>query len=621
MKKVFNVYNITLILVVALIGVLTLRTTEVKAAGTITWTNGSTVTLSRTVQNVYNAPEVDFTYGISTEDTSIVTLKTATFDNGETVNRKMKNTANYDIGYGYDIPDQALVAIKRSQTLPNYFVATTENTVSASNSEYPIYIFFDDEDGTMYYYSEADTIYLNANSSQMFRDMRALTDISGLSEVDTSRVTNMHHMFQVCSALTSISALSNWNTSSVTYMDYMFCDCANLANINGASSWNTSAVTEMRSMFENDTKASGTIQILGNPTIYNSAFRNAATASGAEITVNYGSSTSNINNIIATKSNNSNVVKGSQVSVPASSNDVIFNRKTLSFDGSETVSNSYTVSKSSTINLSNIGLNFTKPGNYELKVKEISTSNSAYPIDDDNEYTIVIQVTNVLDANNVPTGNFNATFAIKDDNDTKVNNMPFSEPKDESKFGYIEVSKTVKGVMADRTEEFEFSIQVDDDEEIDIACENYSGSEKYLISGTGITEDGNEVTKCKSGTKDTIHLTHGQSATIGRFTYNNNNYNSISIDDYYSIFEDEKDGYTTSFKVGSGSETISSEMSPTAVSNGANSVTFYNQNEGSPVTGFILTILPYLILIGLGVVGISLYKKDWSQVLIKMRDK
>ena len=51
-----------------------------------------------------------------------------------------------------------------------------------------------------------------------------------------------------------------------------------------------------------------------NVTNYSDMFSNAATASGAKITVNYTSSTSTlVDNMIATKSSNSNVVKGIQL--------------------------------------------------------------------------------------------------------------------------------------------------------------------------------------------------------------------------------------------------------------------------------------------------------------------
>ena len=446
---------------------------------------------------------------------------------------------------------------------------------------------------------------------QTFANCGLLKNIDGASNWDVSSVTNMYAMFAGCSSLVNINGASNWDTSSVTSMLDMFASCSNLEDINGASNWDTSSVTNMADIFAGCSKASGTFQILGNPTTYTYAFSGTATQSGAQVTVNYGSGTTNIDNIIATKSAGSNVVKGSQVSVPSpgsnSSSGTIFNRKKISFDGSETVSNSYTVTKSTTIDFSNIGLDLSEPGVYDLTVKEIATSNRAYPTTS-TEYTVTIQVQNVLDNNNVPTGNLSATFVIKDSNDNKVNSMSFSHPKDESKFGHIEVTKNVKGLMAQTNKYFDFTVRVDNTNWG--SCSGYTGSEKYPVSGVDTGHfSAAEVTKCKSGTKDSLSLKHGQTAKIGQFTYNNVNYNSVSIDDYYEIIEASESDYTTTFKIGSGSETSGRDTSSQSVRTGTNSVNFYNDKSGSPLTGIITTIIPFLILIGIGTGGLILFRK------------
>ena len=59
--------------------------------------------------------------------------------------------------------------------------------------------------------------------------------------------------------------------------------------------------------------AKATVNIYSNPTYYSGAFDGASTKTGSGITVNYSSTTTNIDAIIATKSSNSNVVKGSQL--------------------------------------------------------------------------------------------------------------------------------------------------------------------------------------------------------------------------------------------------------------------------------------------------------------------
>ena len=63
---------------------------------------------------------------------------------------------------------------------------------------------------------------------------------------------------------------------------------------------------------------SGTFTIKGNPTEYwggtsLNAFFVTSTESGSGLTINYSKNTTNIDAIIATKSSNSNVVKGVQI--------------------------------------------------------------------------------------------------------------------------------------------------------------------------------------------------------------------------------------------------------------------------------------------------------------------
>ena len=614
MKRVFNLYNITLVILIAIISSLVFQTTDVKATGTVTWTDGSTVTISRTVQNVYNAPDVDFTYSVLTSDISL--LKTADFETGWTVSGKIKTLAS-GVSREGDDTDTTVQAIKRANALPNGFTPSTANTVSTSGSDYPIYIFYDSTTHTVYYYSEADIIYLDSDSSSMFCGFRSLTDISGLSQLNTSKVINMESMFQNSNSLANIDALSNWDTSNVTVMSYMFADCDSLTNINGVSNWNTSSVTSIGGIFLAANMVSGTFPILGTPTDYDFAFYNAAIQSGSQLTINYGSGTSNIDAIIATKTNGSNVVKGSVVSAPAPAPapSGIVTTATISFTGSETVSNNYTATKSTTINFANMGLVFDDAGIYEFTIKETATSNDAYPVDGD-EYTVIIQVSN---PGGTITGNYNAAFVINDSNDTKVNNAAFAHAKDESKFGHIELTKKVGGLMGGLNTYFDFSIQIDD--AASNACSSYSGSEKYPVSGGDASHVTiSEVTKCKSGTKDSLSLKHNQTAIIGQFTHNNNTYDSISIDDYYKIVEASVSDYTTTFKIGSGSSTSGRDTSSQSVSNGTNTVTYVNTREGSPLTGIVLTVLPFLILIGIGTGGLILFRKKKGFKKIKKEE-
>jgi len=145
-----------------------------------------------------------------------------------------------------------------------------------------------------------------------------------VSKWDTSKVTDMSNMFKNCIKLTTLN-VGNWNTSNVTNMHQMFAgvkETEDNIDINmslitlDVSKWDTSKVTDMSGMFQNCEKLSTTITIKNSGTTsYEYMFNEAATETGASITVNYTSATSSlVDSMIATKSSDSNVVKGSLVS-------------------------------------------------------------------------------------------------------------------------------------------------------------------------------------------------------------------------------------------------------------------------------------------------------------------
>ena len=144
----------------------------------------------------------------------------------------------------------------------------------------------------------------------MFSGCKSLATLD-LSNFNTANVINMGGMFDECPSLTSLN-LSNFNTSNVEIMSYMFSDCSSLTNLY-ISNFDTSNVIEMVSMFKNCSSLTTTINLTnGYVYYYRNMFSGAATNSGSQITVNYiASAPTLIDNMIATKSSNSNVIKGS----------------------------------------------------------------------------------------------------------------------------------------------------------------------------------------------------------------------------------------------------------------------------------------------------------------------
>ncbi|HGF7842830.1 TPA: immunoglobulin-like domain-containing protein [Enterococcus hirae] len=91
------------------------------------------------------------------------------------------------------------------------------------------------------------------NSTNLFAGggttLQSLTEIEGLSQLDTSNVTDMSYMFAYQIALKNLD-LSGFDTSNVTNMSSMFTAMWKLENLN-ISGFDTSNVTDMHSMFAN----------------------------------------------------------------------------------------------------------------------------------------------------------------------------------------------------------------------------------------------------------------------------------------------------------------------------------------------------------------------------------
>jgi surface protein len=112
-----------------------------------------------------------------------------------------------------------------------------------------------DEDGTKSYVTKVvfDPSFADARPTSTydwFFAMSELESFTGMSNLNTSEVTNMDFMFCSSIKLTSLD-LSSFNTSQVIGMYYMFYGCTNLQTIYVGSGWSTAAVTSSTNMFKN----------------------------------------------------------------------------------------------------------------------------------------------------------------------------------------------------------------------------------------------------------------------------------------------------------------------------------------------------------------------------------
>ena len=160
--------------------------------------------------------------------------------------------------------------VKKSVTRPSTSQAVIN--IEDPDSDYEILAWFDTVSGTIYYYSDAEKIELNKDSSFMLHNFSALREID-MQNFDGKNIENMRDFFSNCSNLASVNFsgfntakvtdmtgmfyanfvlknldLSSFDTSNVVYMNDMFSGMRELVNLN-LSSFNTSKVEIMVSMF------------------------------------------------------------------------------------------------------------------------------------------------------------------------------------------------------------------------------------------------------------------------------------------------------------------------------------------------------------------------------------
>ena len=170
----------------------------------------------------------------------------ATLDTGHNINVALKKLSGQSSAT-YSTANTTIAAIKTASSMSAAQRASA-SVISTSSSPVPIYAWFDDVDGTVYIYSEADKIKANANLSSLFGYFSNLIDISGLANWDTSDVVNIQSMFNNASSISNVDALANWNTSKVTNASYAF-SARSLSNIDGLADWDLSSLTNMANMF------------------------------------------------------------------------------------------------------------------------------------------------------------------------------------------------------------------------------------------------------------------------------------------------------------------------------------------------------------------------------------
>ena len=163
---------------------------------------------------------------------------------GYDIRNSMLTLAGY-LDINYDNNYDKIKSFKRSQSKPNEEI-TTQNIASSDQPE--VLIWFDESDGTIYYYTEAGKVYMNSHVSDLFNGFGGITSID-LSELDTSNVTTMEYMFNECYSLTEIKGIENIDTKNVESLEGTFSNCKALTELD-LSNWNVEKVTTTHNLFE-----------------------------------------------------------------------------------------------------------------------------------------------------------------------------------------------------------------------------------------------------------------------------------------------------------------------------------------------------------------------------------
>ena len=145
----------------------------------------------------------------------------------------------------------------------------------------------------------------------------------------------------------------------------------------------------------------------------------------------------------------------------------------------------------------------------------------------------------------------------------------------------LTIKKEVTGNQGNRNQDFYFPITITNSE---------GTTKKYNYTKTGGTGT------FTSETSQTISLKHGETIEI----------TGLTAQDTYNVSEIAADGYTTTYKIGTGSET-SDTAALTDTITADRTITFINTKIANTPTGVILTFMPYILMILAGFVVASLF--------------
>lgn len=229
------------------------------------------------------------------------------------------------------------------------------------------------------------------------------------------------------------------------------------------------------------------------------------------------------------------------------------------------------------------GITFSAPGEYTFSLSEVAGSNENIRYSTAT-YTITVVVVYDVDAYDVPMDELSIISITTKDKYNIKSDLEFqNEP---SELYDLTVSKTVKGMSANVDEYFAFAVTL-----------TGVATGTYEITGGSHADNPAIIT---AGEETVIYLKHGESFVI----------HDLPLDTTYLIIEDNGD-YETSHIMNE-NRPIDGYMAEGATAEGyilegENICEFINTKTPPTITGYLMDVLPFVLLFGTALAGIVVF--------------
>ncbi len=214
---------------------------------------------------------------------------------------------------------------------------------------------------------------------------------------------------------------------------------------------------------------------------------------------------------------------------------------------------------------------FLQPGIYVWEVKETGTYADGATCADQTKY-LIVSIIRDGDKLKVASAGLVTTLDDESKNDRFVNEYASKK---------LDMSKTVEGLMGDKSKEFDFTVVI-------------TSSDANKVYAVVIAD-------AKTGTTRLVSATPTKATDNGKTTYTYSvkmkhdgalTIYGLAGDDTWSVTETPVAGYTTNVN---NSDTATNVATGTAAQNG--NANFVNTATSSPATGVIMTIAPYALMV------------------------